>query len=175
MLAMQEDMLNQLNQEVEKLKLMLLAKTQSDFKREKQQQQQQQDSNSSQRMLDTAKAHVPPIIIQDSVQGKVTKSRDQNNQNITVKRQKGKQLIVPDELKEAQRQHKYDKIKEFKVAATQQQNEQQQDQLIKSHVSLSECDERSIHLIEQSPRDLNQGKSTLHTISNTEDGATLQL
>ena len=41
--------------------------------------------------------------------------------------------------------------------------------LIKSHVSLSDCDEKSLHIIEQSPRELDLNKK------NSEDGATLQL
>ena len=108
MLTMQEDMLSQLSAEVEKLKLMLLAKSSrdglDDFESNDvvHRQQQKYTSDTTSRMANTVKAQVPPVI---------TKFRgppraDQLHGDMVVKRQQEKNLIVPDEITEAKRQFK---------------------------------------------------------------------
>ena len=130
MIQMQAEMLSQLNQEVEKLKLMLLAKQTADQKREQVYTAEEYMTQDSAKMAGTAKAQVPAVILSD------TKGQDK----LTIKRKQGKQLIVPDELKEAQRRQKQQRLEDLG------EEKEKGSPLIKSYVSLSECDNQSYHL-----------------------------
>ena len=104
MLAMQEDMLTQLNAEVEKLKLMLLAKNNKSNNFDSLEahgqnttiQDQQFMSDTTARMANTAKAQVPPVITKARVPTRA-------DQLYGGKFQREKKLIVPDEIVQAKR------------------------------------------------------------------------
>ena len=127
-------MLSQLNQEVEKLKLMLLAKQTADMNREPVYSAEEYMTQDSAKMAGTAKAQVPAVILSDK------REKMSSGQNLTIKRKQGKQLIVPDELKEAQRRQKQQRLEDLG------EGKDKGSPLIKSYVSLSECDNQSYHL-----------------------------
>ena len=88
----------------------------------------------SAKMAGTAKAQVPAVILSDK------REKTSSGQNLTIKRKQGKQLIVPDELKEAQRRQKQQRLEDLG------EEKEKGSPLIKSYVSLSECDNQSYHL-----------------------------